>query len=377
MSRVGGESDFLNLTRPARKVLIYRLGSMGDTVVALPCFHLIERTFPQAQRWLLSNVPVHAKAPAAAAVLGASGLVHGYIRYTVGTRRFDELVRLAWRIRRFRPDVLIYLAAWRGEKAVKRDALFFRFCGIREIIGLPAGELAENRFDAANGLWEREATRLLRCIRCLGDADERDPRHWDLRLTNEETTRANELLASFANRPIIACGPGTKMQAKDWGREKWRSLLRRLSSSYPKHGLMLVGANEEAAIADYVSGDWSGLKINLCGCLSPRETAAVLEHASIFLGPDSGPMHLAACGGVPCVIAFSARGLPGIWYPAGEGHRILYRRVECFGCNLETCTAEARRCLTSITVDEMAAAVNSVLRLETTSRVDFESRPLL
>jgi ADP-heptose:LPS heptosyltransferase len=72
-------------------------------------------------------------------------------------------------------------------------------------------------------------------------------------------------------------------------------------------------------------------------------------------------MHLAACAGVPCVIAFSARGLPGVWYPFGQQHRILYHRVSCAGCNLETCIAEARRCLTSITVDEMTAAADEVL----------------
>ena len=98
-----------------KKVLIYRLGSLGDTTVALPCFHLIERAFPQAERVLLTNFPVHAKAPAAAAVLGSSGLVQGYMRYTAGTRNIVELLRLGWRIRRFRPDVLVYLTPPRGE----------------------------------------------------------------------------------------------------------------------------------------------------------------------------------------------------------------------------------------------------------------------
>jgi ADP-heptose:LPS heptosyltransferase len=72
-------------------------------------------------------------------------------------------------------------------------------------------------------------------------------------------------------------------------------------------------------------------------------------------------MHLAACVGVPCVIAFSARGLPGVWYPAGRQHQVIYHQTSCYGCNLETCTVEARRCLTSITVAEMAAAVGRVL----------------
>lgn len=94
----------LPVDQTIRKVLIYRLGSLGDTVVALPCYHLLARTFPQAERVLLTNFPVNAKAPASAAVLGESGLVKGYMRYTVGTRKVGELLRLMWEIRRFRPD---------------------------------------------------------------------------------------------------------------------------------------------------------------------------------------------------------------------------------------------------------------------------------
>src|ERR1022692_4022661 len=79
-----------------RRVLIYRLGSLGDTVVALPCFHLIARTYPNAERRLLTNFPVHAKAPAAAAVLGDSGLVHGYMSYTWVPARSASCC--AWRV---------------------------------------------------------------------------------------------------------------------------------------------------------------------------------------------------------------------------------------------------------------------------------------
>ena len=78
-------------------------------VRALPCFHLIARAFPHAERRLLTNFPVHGKAPSSAAVLGDSGLVDGYMRYTAGTWNRLELLRLGVEIRRFRPDVLIYL----------------------------------------------------------------------------------------------------------------------------------------------------------------------------------------------------------------------------------------------------------------------------
>ena len=38
-----------------KKILIYRIGSLGDTIVALPCFHLIERLYPNAERVLLTE----------------------------------------------------------------------------------------------------------------------------------------------------------------------------------------------------------------------------------------------------------------------------------------------------------------------------------
>ena len=59
----------------AKRVLIYRLGSLGDTLVALPALHLVARAFPDAVRRMLTNFPVNVKAPAAAAILGDSRLV--------------------------------------------------------------------------------------------------------------------------------------------------------------------------------------------------------------------------------------------------------------------------------------------------------------
>jgi ADP-heptose:LPS heptosyltransferase len=347
---------------PIRKVLIYRLGSLGDTVVALPCFHLIARTFPNAERRLLTNFPVHAKAPASAAVLGESGLIHGYMRYTVGTRRVDELLRLAWEIRRFKPDLLVYLMPLRPWKNIQRDRLFFRMAGVRRIVGTPAENDLERRFDAATGMYESEALRLARTMGELGEAHAGDRANWDLQLTVAERQGGAAALGPLAGQPLIVCGPATKMQAKDWGRENWRVLLARLHAKYPDHGLALVGAREDVEVSDCAAEGWSGPKANLCGRLSPRETAAVLEHADVFLGPDSGPMHLAASVGVPCVIAFSAHGLPGVWYPFGQQHEIIYHQPECFGCGLETCIVMEKKCLRSVTVDEMERAAGRVLK---------------
>jgi len=347
--------------RLIKKVLIYRLGSLGDMVVALPCLHLIERRYPDAKRKLLTNFPVNAKAPAAAAVLGESGLLDGYVRYTAGTRNVAELLRIALDVRRFAPDLLVLLTDLRPWSLVRRDLLFFRMCGVRRVVGAPGEREMERRFDAATGMWESEAHRLARLIGELGDARVDDPASWNLQLTEAERRAAGEALGELRGRPLIVCGPGTKMQAKDWGKENWRALLGRLVKRYPEHALALVGASEDAEGSEFAAEEWTGAKVNLCGRLTPRETAAVIGHARVFLGPDSGPMHLAASVGVPCVIAFSARGQKGVWYPAGGGHEILYHAPECAGCELEICIVERKRCLTSIGVEEMERAVERVL----------------
>ena len=348
------------------RVLIYRLGSLGDTTVALPGFHLIERSFPNAQRILLTNFPVHAKAPASAAVLGASGLVHGYMRYSAGTRNPLELMRLAFEIRRFRPQVLIYLMPVRSAKQVQRDLTFFRVgCGIRRVVGASAASESKRRIDPVTGRFQSESHRLAELLLPLGDADPDDLRNWDLRLTPAEHARAAAALGPLGNKPMIACGPGTKMQAKDWGVENWRTLLESLQSRYPTHGLVLIGAAEDRSEAVEAASSWRGPQVNLCGELTPRETAAVLARALLFLGPDSGPMHLADAVGTPAVIAFSARGLPGVWFPVGTRHQVVYHQTSCYGCNLETCIEQQRRCLLSITPQEMFTACERALGTHT------------
>ncbi len=346
------------------RVLIYRLGSLGDTVVALPCFHQIARVFPHAERRLLTNVPVHSKAPAAYAVLEGSGLIaedDSYLRYPVGTRNFTELLALRQQIRAWRPQVLVYLTVRRRWQEVARDAAFFHLCGIPRIIGAPfSRDARSNRFDDASGLYEPEASRLARSIHALGTVDLHDPANWDLRLTPTEEATAQSRIWPLDGRPFFACSIGTKVQAKDWGVDNWSVVLRTLAQQYPTMGLVLIGAQEERATSDLAASMWQGRVVNLCGSLTPRESAAVLAEAQFFLGHDSGPMHLAAAVQTRCVAVFAARNRLAVWFPWGEGHKILYHRTDCWGCELETCIAQKKKCLTAISPQAVLEAVRTV-----------------
>jgi heptosyltransferase-3 len=355
-----------------RRVLVYRLGSLGDTLIALPAFHLIARAFPQAERRLLTNLPIAAKAPPAAAVLEHTGLIHGYMRYTTGTRSIRELLRLALEIRRFRPDVLVYLTGARGLESARRDAKFFRLAGVPRQIGVPLTTAAQlNLFGgeapaSPDADLEPEASRLARNLRELGDAHLDSPASWDLHLTpDEQATAARAIGAEALNHEILAVSVGTKVQSKDWGRDNWRELLTRLACAFPNRGLLLLGSPEESEASDFAASQWQpsggGPVVNLCGRLTPRESAAALARARLFIGHDSGPMHLAAAVGTTCVAIFAARNIPRQWFPYGAAHRILYHRVECAGCGLETCIEQQKKCILSITVDEVLAEIHAAL----------------
>jgi ADP-heptose:LPS heptosyltransferase len=359
----------------ARRVLVYRLGSLGDTIVALPSLHLIARAFPGAERRLLTNVPVAAMAPPAAAVLENTDLIHDYMRYTVGTRSVKELLGLAARIHAWSPDVLIYLAGARGLKTARRDRLFFRLCGIVYQIGVPVtaamqvnlGGLepspATTLFDTE---LEPEAARLARNIRSLGDARLDSPTSWDLQLTTSERDIADRAIGpEVLQHEIFAVSVGTKVQSKDWGRDNWRELLSRIPIVYPGRALLLAGSIEESEASDFAASQWQlnggGPVVNLCGRLTPRQSAAALSHARVFIGHDSGPMHLAAAVGTPCAAIFAARNIPRQWFPYGPAHRVIYHRVECAGCGLETCIEQQKKCILSISVEEVLLAVRSIM----------------
>ncbi len=345
----------------SKRVLVYRLGSLGDTVVALPALHLVRKTFEGAELCLLTNKPVASKAAPMESVLGPDYFAE-VIDYPVGTRNPAKLLAVAWRIRAGKFDVLVNLSAARGRLKAWRDYCFFRVSGIGRIIGTPTQSwdfaVAE---DSDTGLYENETLRLLRRVVSLGAADLKDSSTWDLQLTGEERAKAHTVLPEYCKPTIAACF-GTKMQAKDWERANWVELVSRLGATLPDWRLVVVGSTDESDRAVECTKGWRGPVVNLCGALSPRESAAVLEKCALFIGHDSGPMHLASAVGTPPVAIFAARNLPGQWFPARPGHTVIYHKTDCFGCGLETCVAERKRCIMSIAVDEVFDAVMASLR---------------
>ena len=347
--------------RPKR-VLIFLVGSLGDTIVALPALHLIKRVFPHAERKILTSYSRDEKAAPMSALLDGSGLVDGYFRFPLAFESPRELLGPLRQIRHWKPDLVVHLHEPRGSFNAYRDAAFFFACGVSRIIGLPLGpDLQAHREDPITLETEHRTDYLGRRVQKLGDIQALDPQSWDLSISADEQARGQAALEGLRHcTGIVTVSIGAKLETKDWGDQNWNALLTSLSQRLPNWGLAILGAPVEHARSDELLRSWRGSAVNLCGVISLRECGAVLQASNLFVGHDSGPMHLAAAVGTPTVAIFSARERPGKWFPYGKHHKVFYNKTECFGCLLNECVAFKKMCILSIDAAMVADAATTM-----------------
>ena len=300
-------------------------------VVSLPAIHLIRRAFPDAELRLLTDYAVGVnesdkRAVPAQDIVMQSGMFGGWFAYPNATRDVSKLLELRKQVRTWRPDVLAYMSPFPSSRRVWRDLAFFKFAGIPRILGAPVkAEQRNHVFNKDRKVFESEASRLVRCFASLGSIDLRDTESWDLQPTRAEKAAADACLDGWEGRGrFLAINTGTKVPANDWGLANWRAVLEVVSPKHPYLGLAVLGAQLDRDRATELMEVWGGPCINLCGMTTPRVSFLVLKQAQSYLGHDSGPMHLAAAAGTPCVCVFSRHNLPGWWFPPGDRHSIFY-----------------------------------------------------
>lgn len=335
-------------------VFIFRIGQLGDTLVALPALRRISQLHPNARLWLITNAARDGMV-SAWDVLQHTGLFQGVLFYD-SSRPLP--LALACRLKRAR--TLYYLSPPRSRAQLRRDRLFFRWaCGFTHILGLDEHTLQNPRDE--NGqlrVLPRESDRLLKQVDPAGIV----PPAPHLLPPPSAERRAEQLLAPVRSRPIIALGPGSKMPAKKWFLERYIDVCRRVAQRYPEHAFVVFGGATERAEGDaLLAALGTPHVLNLAGTTNIIESAAALQRCSVYLGNDTGTMHLAAAMGVPCVAIFTSRENRDSWHPLGDRHTILRRDLPCSGCMLERCEVERMRCLDLITVEDVWTALSSRL----------------
>jgi ADP-heptose:LPS heptosyltransferase len=348
--------------RTAAPVLVFRIGSLGDTVVSLPALHAIRSRHSDARIVLLTNTPADGglKAASANQVLAGTGLIDDYIEYPHGSRSLPRLINVIRKIRRQRPELCYFLMPHRSRGQARQDRYFLHLSGIRRIVGLDPDRYATRTPLAGETLWESEALRLMRAIGA--DSQRIGADDWSLALTGGEIDAAGiRLETAGISGDFIVMSIGTKSPANDWGDANWGELLGHIGAAAGDHALVAIGSRVESARSGRLLDLWPGKRANLSGQTTPRESAAILARARLFVGHDSGPLHLANAVGTPIVGVFSARNMPGIWFPLGQEKNIFYNDVSCRGCLLHICIQERQRCIMEISPASVAGRAIEIL----------------
>src|SRR5579863_4280700 len=356
-------SDKSTTAPGVRRLLIVRLGSMGDILHALPAATALRKAFPEItigwvveERWaeLLCTLPEPRSGPRSPCRPLVDQL------HTVDTRR--------WRRSLFSPQTWVRIGASLSElrapkyevavdfQGAVRSAMLARLSQAPVVYGA-----MQPRENVASMFYSRQViargTHVVEQNLSLAEAvagepletpavelpcDDRAEQHWDDWLRREG-------ISEFA-----VLNPGAGWGAKQWPAERFGLVAKQLAA-YGLKSLVNFGPGEEN-VAQAVEAAGAGAAAAV-GC-TLTELIALIRRARLFIGGDTGPMHLAAALGIPTVAIF------GPTYPARNGPfgtRSITLR------NALSPTTHARRAqpdpgLLEITTDQVIAAARELLR---------------
>jgi lipopolysaccharide heptosyltransferase I len=286
------------MTEPALRFLIVRLSSMGDIVHALPAAAALAESFPRAEvHWVVEKR--HA----------------GLLRGNPHLRHVIVLDTFAWRRHLTAPDT------WHNIRAGVRDlrqtpyTAAIDFQGLwksavvawlsraQERIGFAASRLRE---PSAGVLYTQqvappEHVHVVRENLALVERLGARPHTWRFPLPHNATDDAyiQEQLLALDAKDFIIVNPGGGWRAKCWSPQNYAALVQQLAARRREAILLTGSPAEESMIREIVQGAGSDRARYLPTTVV--QFIALARRARLFIGGDTGPLHLAAAVGTPIV----------------------------------------------------------------------------
>lgn len=113
---------------------------------------------------------------------------------------------------------------------------------------------------------------------------------------------ARLVLGDMPGKRILALAPGANSQKKIWPVENYIELIKKLAGTIDT--VVLLGNRQDGKLSKTISTPPELPFLDLCGQTTILQAAAVLRHAMIFVGNDSGLGHIAAALGTPTITIF-------------------------------------------------------------------------
>ena len=339
------------------KLLVRATNWVGDAILSIPALAAVRARWPGAEISVLAR-------PWVADLYRDQGLVDRLIPFDHRGRHRGPMgvERLARELRaeRFDSAVLFqnaFEAAWIAWRAgiperigYARDA---RGLLLTKSIPVPLpGEIPAH-----------ESNYYLELLRRAGWIDAL-PEIAPIRITvpPDALDRAEKLLVDAgcpAGGLLVAFGAGAAYgTAKCWPANRYAELARLLISDYGARVLLFGAASEAAVAAEIELGAGPGV-INLIGRSAIGDLPALLARCRLFIGNDSGAMHVAAAVGLPVVAVFGPTDPHGT-RPLTPKLSIVQRKVACSPCFLRHCPID-HRCMKFVELQRVLEAARGWL----------------
>jgi len=144
----------------------------------------------------------------------------------------------------------------------------------------------------------------------------------------------------------ICIHPGAFYKTQRWPVDHFLELSRRIRERL-KRSVVWLGSEDGGLPVSTIEDDPGTLYFSK---LAIDQLAAVLGEGSVFVGNNSGPLHLACALGIPTVSVMGPT-VPYRWWPLGRDHQVARLGVDCSPCNLGWCAHHT--CLKAIGVDQV------------------------
>jgi lipopolysaccharide heptosyltransferase II len=343
----------LSLPLTPQRILIILLGAIGDVTRALPLLTRLRRAYPTAHiAWAVE--------PVAAPLLDYHPALDEVLLYhrTRGPLAFLPFLR---DVRRHRFDFVLDL------QRHAKSGLVSRWSGAPRRLGF-------HRHNSKEGNWLFNTHTIapvpdfsLKLRQYLAFADAlglpEDGIHFDLRLRLAEEQEVETLLAN-TRRPFAAFFLGSRWPSRFWFPQATAAVAEELQRTYGM-GIVLLGGRDEAIFAQEVNAAAGGTLANLTGRTSLRHLIGIFRRARLALGPDSGPMHIAAATGIPVISLWGATS-PIRSAPWGSEELVLRGPAACSPCYTRRCSI-GRLCMQRITSQQVLETADKVLKQERTA----------
>ena len=343
------------------KVLVIRLDRIGDFVIFTAVLKYFRRIYPNAQITFVCSPPVAELARACPYI----DEVRIWRRRKYARNPFYRFSFLR-KIHECGFDVAIYpVYLWEhyGDEMI-------RFSGALERIGFEGEKLRfkNNSFYTllvkVDDRWNPEIDKNRQFIESFG-IRVAFPLETGVWLTDEDKQFAQSFLAenhvNLAEDKIVAICPGASWIGKAWPVNQYAKLADALMDNYDVQVLICGGPGEEN-LAEDMKGLMHNTPIISSGKTTLRQLAAILSHCCLYIGNDTGTLHIAVAVKIPTVCIIGG-GHFGRFFPYGDltKNRIVYKKMDCYRCNWR-CIYDTVRCIQEIEFEDVWRGVELLLQ---------------